>query len=44
MRDGKATMSVGPSKFQSVCMRGLVAQGKQVNFFVVPDVPTIHIQ
>ena len=44
MRDGKATMSVGPSKFQSTCVRGLMAQGKQVNFLVVPDIPQFHFE
>lgn len=44
MREGKATMAVGPSKFQSTCNRGLMAQGKQVNFLIVPDAPVIHFE
>ena len=44
IRDGKGIMSVGPSKFQSSCHRGLMAEGKTINFLVVPDVPTFHFE
>eukprot|EP01094_Clydonella_sp_ATCC50884_P004751 TRINITY_DN1376_c0_g1_i1.p2 TRINITY_DN1376_c0_g1~~TRINITY_DN1376_c0_g1_i1.p2 ORF type:complete len:756 (-),score=308.87 TRINITY_DN1376_c0_g1_i1:484-2697(-) len=42
-REGKASLSVGPSKFSSTCMNGMMADGER-SFLVVPDVPTLHFE
>ena len=42
-REGKASLSVGPSKFTSTCQNGMMAEGER-SFLVVADVPTVHFE